>query len=259
VVISGVPSYRVIADELIARIRSGDLPPGAQMPSLTELTEKYSEGPVRRAMQVIKAEGWAVSVVGSGTYVADPLPVRPAPEDPVRRESADQTRVVGAWRGWHQAVRRAGGEPWSETLEIREIPATTDISGRLGIPVGAPVIQRSRTHGVVRDGERLPVMLSATWIPLDVVERAPALRLPDTGPGGMTSRLQEAGWTLGWEDVVTARPAEARERARLGLAEAGWVLVAWRRAFAAGGTGRPLEATVRIMHPAHHELLYRYS
>jgi DNA-binding GntR family transcriptional regulator len=61
------------------------------------------------------------------------------------------------------------------------------------------------------------------------------------------------------EDVVTARNATEQEHERLGLQPVQPVLVAWRRAFDQHGTGKALEITLRVINPALHQLVYRYT
>ena len=73
----------------------------------------------------------------------------------------------------------------------------------------------------------------------------------------MGSRLEEAGYLLVYEDLVTARMPDADERAHLGLGVGQSVVVAWRRAFDQP-TGRVLEVTLRLINPGLHELVYRY-
>ena len=54
------------------RIRSGDLPPGARVPSISYLMQEYgiSRDTVRKAMDVLREEGLAITVQGKGSYVA---------------------------------------------------------------------------------------------------------------------------------------------------------------------------------------------
>lgn len=71
-----LPLGRRIADDLIAMIKSGELRPGDPLPSARELRERYrcSITPVREAVNLLKARGWAVGQPGVAVYVADPLP-----------------------------------------------------------------------------------------------------------------------------------------------------------------------------------------
>lgn len=64
-----------IADFLAAQIRSGDLPPGARLPTEHALAERFevSRPVVREAISRVKADGLVHSRQGSGLYVASPL------------------------------------------------------------------------------------------------------------------------------------------------------------------------------------------
>ncbi len=70
------PSYVQLAGQLRERIRDGRYPPGAPLPSITQLTGEtgLSVQTVRRAIAVLAEQGWAVVVPGRGTYAAEKLP-----------------------------------------------------------------------------------------------------------------------------------------------------------------------------------------
>jgi GntR family transcriptional regulator len=72
---SAVPIYRQLAGLLRERIASGALAPGAPMPSESSLMGEYgiSRDTVRKAMDVLREEGLAVTVQGKGSYVATSL------------------------------------------------------------------------------------------------------------------------------------------------------------------------------------------
>lgn len=67
-------TYRQIADDLTDRIRSGELPPGALMPSRAELMDIYSisRSTADRVMLLIIDRGLAYGEPGRGTYVIGP-------------------------------------------------------------------------------------------------------------------------------------------------------------------------------------------
>jgi DNA-binding GntR family transcriptional regulator len=69
---SAVPVYRQLAAVLRDRIASGELAPGAPMPSESSLMGEHgiSRDTVRKAMDVLREEGLAVTVQGKGSYVA---------------------------------------------------------------------------------------------------------------------------------------------------------------------------------------------
>ncbi len=66
--------YTQIADILREKITSGELAPGAAMPSEAALVEEHgvTRATVRRAMRVLKEEGLVYSEKGYGTYVGPP-------------------------------------------------------------------------------------------------------------------------------------------------------------------------------------------
>jgi GntR family transcriptional regulator len=70
---SGVPFYRQIVDQIAQFIRSGQLPPSAQLPSVRDLAGQLlvSLITVRRAYADLEAAGLIVRRQGQGTFVAE--------------------------------------------------------------------------------------------------------------------------------------------------------------------------------------------
>jgi DNA-binding GntR family transcriptional regulator len=68
-----VPPYRQLADIIRAKIESGELAPGARLPSITALAAQYevAQITVQKALTLLKAEGLVVGVAGYGTFVAE--------------------------------------------------------------------------------------------------------------------------------------------------------------------------------------------
>jgi DNA-binding GntR family transcriptional regulator len=68
---SAVPPSRQIANELRERITSGDLPPGARLPSITTLMQEYgvARNTARRALAILEEEGLIEIVHGWGSFV----------------------------------------------------------------------------------------------------------------------------------------------------------------------------------------------
>lgn len=65
--------YEVLADQLRARIASGEFPPGAKLPSRSQLSAEYgvSDIVVGRAMWILRHEGLTDTLPGVGVYVAE--------------------------------------------------------------------------------------------------------------------------------------------------------------------------------------------
>ena len=68
-----VPPYRQLAAILRGQIESGELAPGAQLPSAVALAATYevSVPTARKAVALLKAEGRVTGVAGYGVFVAE--------------------------------------------------------------------------------------------------------------------------------------------------------------------------------------------
>jgi len=133
---SPLPLYHQLADRLLARIRAGEYPPGARIPSEPELARTFGIGrpTVRQATERLVREGRLERGRGSGTYVAPPrervdllslagtlasfqrrgIEVRPVLLEPVRRVrvEADPENPFAGRRAWHTSrLSRAQGAP----------------------------------------------------------------------------------------------------------------------------------------------------
>ncbi|GII33275.1 hypothetical protein Pmi06nite_67170 [Planotetraspora mira] len=66
------PLYRQIANDLIDRIRGGDLRPRRPVPSETTLVQQYdvARETVRKAIAVLREEGWIYTVPQRGSFVS---------------------------------------------------------------------------------------------------------------------------------------------------------------------------------------------
>jgi DNA-binding GntR family transcriptional regulator len=64
-------AYARVADDVAARIASGELAPGARLRAERELADYYqvSYGTIRRAMQVLRERGLIETIHGRGTFV----------------------------------------------------------------------------------------------------------------------------------------------------------------------------------------------
>jgi GntR family transcriptional regulator len=67
-------AYMRVAEDIAARIASGELKPGARLRAERDLAEHYevSYGTLRRAMEVLRERGLITTVHGRGTFVSAP-------------------------------------------------------------------------------------------------------------------------------------------------------------------------------------------
>jgi GntR family transcriptional regulator len=65
------PLSRQIASILREQIKAGELQPGAALPSIVKLAERYevATATVNKAIRILKSEGLLVGVSGHGTFV----------------------------------------------------------------------------------------------------------------------------------------------------------------------------------------------
>lgn len=68
-----VPPYRQLAAILRGQIEAGELAPGAMLPSILKLSERYemSTFTVKKALALLKDEGLITGVTGYGTFVSE--------------------------------------------------------------------------------------------------------------------------------------------------------------------------------------------
>ncbi|WP_102929138.1 FadR/GntR family transcriptional regulator [Streptomyces sp. BSE6.1] len=102
-------THREVADELRARIRSGQLPPGRRMPTQAQLAEEFGveRGTVRQALRILQSERLLTNVSkGSPATVApDPHGPQDGPETtPMPTTVALAPRIAAAFAADHVEI-----------------------------------------------------------------------------------------------------------------------------------------------------------
>ncbi|WP_327587850.1 GntR family transcriptional regulator [Nonomuraea sp. NBC_00507] len=66
------PIYEQLARIIREKIKAGDLEERQLVPSESSLQQEHgvARGSVRRAMELLRKEGWVVTIQGRGTFVA---------------------------------------------------------------------------------------------------------------------------------------------------------------------------------------------
>ncbi|MGH8885510.1 MAG: GntR family transcriptional regulator [Egibacteraceae bacterium] len=243
--LSPVPAYRQIADELRVAIASGQLAPGAKLPSERQLGQTYAvdRGVVRRALALLQAWGLVVTQHGRGAFVRARPPLRR-----VARNRLAETKGR-RWRGFGADVEDAGLTPQVTTV-IRRQPVDAEIAERLALPLGSEVVVRDRRMSA--SGQTL--MLSTSYFPAAVVERVPRVEQLDTGPGGMFTLLEEAGFALRQEEAVSARMPLPEEASALQLGPGTPVIRILRTIY--DQNDQPVEVCDMLLAADRHELIY---
>jgi len=147
----GAPAYRRVGDVLAARIRSGELAPGARVPSERELATEQgiSRMTARAAVDLLARRGLVERKERSGVFVARP--------------KIEQSLDTVA--GLSDQLESRGVAPAAQVLQARTVEADelddAEVASRLWLSKG------DRVHVVVRvrtgDGE--PLVLEENYLP----------------------------------------------------------------------------------------------
>lgn len=168
-----LPPYRQYANEIIAKIKSGELPPGAKIPSARELMRDkgVAMGTASRVLSTLRDEGWIDTVTGHGSIVRAQSPLT---------QGADRIAMV-----------RSGGTglldgETVEFVEARAEAASQEIADSLGIEAGEEVVMRRRRY---IDAAGVSVV-SSTWVTAELAAAMPEFMRPERLPK-MTAGLIE--------------------------------------------------------------------
>jgi GntR family transcriptional regulator len=181
--------YLQVAAAMRGRIADGTWPIGHRLPSRTVLGKEFGsvgENVVRRAQELLIAQGLLEGRAGSGTYVRAPRQRRRL----LRSWSNDQ-HASSPFRTEMAALGMVAD--W-EANSAAKTPAPASIATRLGIAEGDLCVRTD--YEFLADGQ--PVMLSTSWEPM-AVTRGTVVVLPEGGPlagAGVVARMAHIGATV---------------------------------------------------------------
>ena len=97
---TGRAGYLQIADDLRSKIKTGELAPGAALPSTAQLCARYevSASVVKAAISVLRTEGHIVGQQGKGVFVTD-KPVQPDQPETVDGGQSEIIEQLAQMRG----------------------------------------------------------------------------------------------------------------------------------------------------------------
>ena len=160
-----LPVFREASNEVIRKIKSGELPAGGAAPSARQLMAStgMSSATAARVLRVLREEGWIDTVPGRGSFVRAQAPLTQG------ASRIDMVRQGGSGLLDGETV---------EFIEARTEPAGQEVADALDIEVGANVVLRRRryvdTAGVS--------VVSTTWVTAAVAEQLPAFTRPEKLP-----------------------------------------------------------------------------
>jgi GntR family transcriptional regulator len=210
------PIYQRIAAELRQRIDSGELPPGAKLPTETELQAHYgvSRVPVREATDLLEHAGLIERRPGrsGGVFVRR----RVLLEAYAWRDDQPMSTVSEADL-FFRTVREQGFAP-SQDFSVRIEGMPAEYAAILHVDTGSPAVVRR----CIRYVDGVAHSIQDSWYPEWLCEAVPQLRSPENILEGTTRLLAAAGYLqVAALTATTARMPSLEEAQLLGIAQAG--------------------------------------
>jgi GntR family transcriptional regulator len=223
----GYPLYQQIADDIIARIRSGELPPDTPLPSESEMELQYdvSRAPIRQAMQLLRMTGYVITEHGRATRV------RPAPDAVTLDIDTTVIRKRQNYWTWDSDPE------WRETGETHKHRADAGhYSEDLGINPKEPLFTYAR---VLHHNASRARATHCLLVPFSVASGTILERLPHVPARTAYRALADAGHTPAWFDTITASIPTPDDVEALDMPP-GAVITIHTRITTDGPGGRPL-------------------
>lgn len=216
-----IPLYYQIQRALMEKIQSGVLSEGDPLASEEELSRAYqvSRMTARQALHGLKANGYAFSEKGRGTFVT-----RPKLE-----------KNIMHLQGFTEDMRQRGMKASSKVLEQSVVTADDELRERLRLNPADPVMRLRR----LRLADGIPMALEESNIPL---RQFPGLDRFDFAKNSLYATLRERfGVRIGYADeTIEALPASRDEAEMLTIPNRASILSITRIILTAQET--PIEA-----------------
>ncbi|MFE7317308.1 GntR family transcriptional regulator [Streptomyces sp. NPDC057555] len=238
-----------IAADLREEIMSGDLAPGAKLPSTTQLTARFaaSNATVQKALQLLKDERLVIGRAGAA------VTVREHRQRTMRPASYSAPAKNGEPYRWLTEAEKQGGRARSELLEVTEATPPADVAEALELAEGGTALLRRQV--LFLDDE--PVELVQSYYPL-AIARGTAMMERRKIKGGTPTLLAALGHPPRLSvDRVSARVPTQEQYAALRLPSSLPVLRTLRVVYSDGE--RPIEATVMTKAGHLYELQYEFT
>jgi GntR family transcriptional regulator len=200
--------YRQIADDLQHRIESGELAPGAQIPTEIELREHYeaSRNTIRDATKWLMTRGLVETRPGQGTFVIEKINpfVTTLTGDPETGRGGGEEGVYIAEVARSRRVSKIS-EP---RVEIQQ--AEMSVAKSLRIEPGDSVVSRHQQRFI----DDTPWSLQTSFYPMSLVERGATelIQAKDIHGGTVAYLAEKYGIEqAGYRDTIAVRAPDETE------------------------------------------------
>ncbi|GHD99013.1 GntR family transcriptional regulator [Streptomyces alanosinicus] len=238
-----------IAADLRDEIMSGDLAPGASLPSTAQLKERFdaSNATIQKALQVLKDERLVIGRAGAS------VTVREHRQRTMRPASYMAPAEPGEPYRWLAEAAKRGFRAQSTLLDVSEVRPPADVAAALNIAAGDTTLLRHQLLST--DGE--PAELVRSYYPMHIA-RGTAIAEKRKIKGGTPTLLTELGFPPRLSvDRVSARVPTQDQYQALSLPSDLPVLRTLRVVYSDGN--RPIEATVMVKAGHLYEVQYEFT
>ncbi|MGK5628606.1 GntR family transcriptional regulator [Streptomyces sp. URMC 123] len=199
--------YQQVAAAIRDAILAGEFPPGAALPSESQLIERYkvSRPTVRNAISALRSEGLIDVQHGKGSFVR----ALPTPTMTIDRSvhGDGQELTTGDEASWLPA----------EQPTVYRTTASATTGPLLGLAGGEALFG---SDWLLVDPKSSARWMHRVLIPFTTAEGTPLADEPGRRPAAIYSILTTAGHHLRWTETVTARMPLPDERAALEIPDA---------------------------------------
>ncbi len=236
------PMYHQIADDLRGRIETGELSPGAQLPTELELREKYeaSRNTIRDAIKRLTSLGLVETRPGQGTFVVqkiDPFVTALTGDPTSGNAGVEGTYYLSEVSEQHRAPRTS-----LPRVEV-QVPSA-EIAGRLRVDPGTQVVSRHQERYI----DEIPWSLQTSYYPMEFVTKGQALKLltAENFVDGVVNYLEQTMGLrqVGYRDWITARTPDPNEQNFFKIQHDATVFEIFRTGFDQNET--PMRVTVTV-------------
>ncbi len=243
------PPSRTIAETIRRQIESGELPPGAQLPSERELARTYgtARNTAREAVRILSDAGLVITDHGRGNFVRPHTTLIRLGNDrysPRHRETGLSPFLL--------ECAKQGKTGRFEVLSIDRVQPPPEVAERLNVPAEAESVLR-RENVFYADDD--PVNRVTTYIPWDIAEGTGLLEEEVPHQFGIHGVLEERHHVMTRiREEVSTRMPRPDETAALQLRPGVPVLDVWHTSI--DQDSEPYELTRFVMRGDMTGLLY---
>lgn len=177
-----------MASELRSAIASGDLPPGAKLPSERALAARYgvARNTAREAIRLLAEEGLVTAHHGKGVFVREKRRLLRFGSERYSHRLRKETGLSP----YRAEVAKQGRTARVDCTSIERVRPPEDVAERLGVDPAEPSVVR-RENWYYADDE--PVQIGVTYIPWEIAEGSVLATSANMGKGSLYARFEELG------------------------------------------------------------------